>query len=642
MNTPLSAAFAQEASTAQTAEQLPISVYGDLPDVEMASLSESGSHVAVLTKVEGIRTILIIENQTELVVSWGVEDMKVRDIEWVGDDAILLVTSQTEDLSARFTTDKAEFFVGRVLSLVDNERSGLIFGNQRNLLDAIVGNYGIREIDGRYYGFYGAIELDRSSSQGFVFDHGRPYLYRVDFQDFSVNRMAGAAAVDEEKDWLIDANGQIAATLQLRTTSGNWRLRGPSGDEIASGTNPLARISLIGLGFDGSTVLLSERDEEGVEWYEVPLAGGERRPFLPGIGIRRLYFDDSTGHLIGYLQRGREDRVVFQDEAYEEKARQVRSAFSTVNMAMRDWTSDLEQVLVRTTGDQDSGTWFMVDIGAQRANAIAYERQAVGPEHVGAVSTFEFTASDGMAMDGILTLPPGREAKNLPVVVLPHGGPHSHDTETFDWWAQAYASRGYAVFQPNFRGSTGRSNAFTQAGFGQWGRKMQSDKSDGLAALAEAGIVDASRACIVGASYGGYAALAGVTLQQDIYRCAVAVAPVSDITDMYQQDYRASGGERTTKAALLDQLGPRNSWNDVSPLRYAEQADAPIMLIHGRDDIVVPFSHSAKMADALDDADKSHEMIALDGEDHWLSRSETRRQMLEAAVRFVEEHNPAD
>ena len=170
---------------------------------------------------------------------------------------------------------------------------------------------------------------------------------------------------------------------------------------------------------------------------------------------------------------------------------------------------------------------------------------------------------------------------------------------------------------------------------------MQTDISDGLAMLADKGIVDRDRACIVGASYGGYAALAGVTLQQGLYECAVAVAPVSDIAAMYNEDTRTAQN-RITKKRLLDQLGPRDRWDEVSPRRFADRADAPIMLIHGEDDTVVPFSHSDKMADALKDAGKSYELVRLEGEDHWLSLSSTRLQMLEAAVGFVERHNPAD
>ncbi len=152
----------------------------------------------------------------------------------------------------------------------------------------------------------------------------------------------------------------------------------------------------------------------------------------------------------------------------------------------------------------------------------------------------DYRASDGLALRGVLTLPPGRRPKALALVVLPHGGPEERDYPRFDWWAQAFASRGYAVFQPNFRGSSGYGVQFRNAGLGEWGRKMQTDISDGVADLAKKGIVDPKRACIVGGSYGGYAALAGVTVQQGLYRCAVSVAGVADLSDMLIYEHKAS------------------------------------------------------------------------------------------------------
>lgn len=179
-------------------------------------------------------------------------------------------------------------------------------------------------------------------------------------------------------------------------------------------------------------------------------------------------------------------------------------------------------------------------------------------------------------------------------------------------------------------------------GWGEWGGKMQTDISDGVAHLAEQGIIDPDRACIVGASYGGYAALAGVTLQQGIYQCAVSVNGIGDIWQMWRTENREAAGSRMFERSLRDQLGDSSTWNAISPREHAENADAPILLIHGRDDTVVEFQQSYKMADALDDHDKPHRLVELDGEDHWLSLPETRKRMLEETMAFVLEHNPAD
>ncbi len=336
------------------------------------------------------------------------------------------------------------------------------------------------------------------------------------------------------------------------------------------------------------------------------------------------------------------DEPVFFDPELQDRARMIRRAFSGRRARMVEWTADLGRAIVHTEGEGDSGTWYLVDIAARSARDIGYDRPLIRPSRVGPMSRVEYVAEDGLALAGILTLPPGREAVDLPLVVLPHGGPHLHDEIGFDWWAQAFASRGYAVFQPNFRGSTGRGEEFIRAGYGEWGRKMQTDISDGVAHLAAEGIIDPSRACIVGASYGGYAALAGVTVQQGLYRCAVSVAGISDISMMSRVENREAGRSGLFRRSLAEELGPRDEWRAISPRRQAERADAPILLIHGRDDTVVAYDQSRVMADALDDADKPYRFVELEGEDHWLSTSETRLQMLTEAVAFVQEHNPAD
>jgi len=146
----------------------------------------------------------------------------------------------------------------------------------------------------------------------------------------------------------------------------------------------------------------------------------------------------------------------------------------------------------------------------------------------------------------------------------------------------------------------------------------------------------------MGASYGGYAALAGVTLQQGLYQCSVAVAPVSDLKLRYNNLMRETNRDKMTRRVLLESMGDQSGYDEVSPRRFAAQADAPILLIHGKDDTVVEFVHSSKMADALKDAGKPYEFVILRDEDHWLSTAETRKQMLEEAMRFVQKYNPAD
>jgi dipeptidyl aminopeptidase/acylaminoacyl peptidase len=326
--------------------------------------------------------------------------------------------------------------------------------------------------------------------------------------------------------------------------------------------------------------------------------------------------------------------------------RSITTAFAGKRPQLVGWSDDMRQAIVHTEGAQDSGTYQLVDLDRRTAEIIGEAYPQITPERVGDIRIISYEASDGMRIPGYLTLPPGvTDPRNLPLVLLVHGGPASRDNYGFDWWAQAMASRGYAVLQANFRGSEGLGQAHLEAGYGQWGRKMQTDLSDGVRWLASQGLIDPTKVCIVGASYGGYAAMAGPTLDPGVYRCAVSVAGVSDLRRMvlWEAD---QGGRRDSPVVRYwnrfmgaDRLGDRDL-DPISPAKQAARADAPILLLHGRDDTVVPFEQSRVLAEALRAAGKPYEFIELSGEDHWLSRADTRQRMLTETVRFLQAHNP--
>jgi dipeptidyl aminopeptidase/acylaminoacyl peptidase len=176
---------------------------------------------------------------------------------------------------------------------------------------------------------------------------------------------------------------------------------------------------------------------------------------------------------------------------------------------------------------------------------------------------------------------------------------------------------------------------------------MQTDISDGVVNLAGQGLIDPKRACIVGASYGGYAALAGVTVQQGLYRCAVSYGGISDLNAFLFWLAPADSDDRTARARYERKfIGAKSNddpaLKDLSPARLAERADAPVLLIHGADDTVVPIAQSQQMQRALQKAGKPVDFVQLKGEDHWLSRDTSRKAMLEAAVAFVARYNPAE
>jgi dipeptidyl aminopeptidase/acylaminoacyl peptidase len=209
----------------------------------------------------------------------------------------------------------------------------------------------------------------------------------------------------------------------------------------------------------------------------------------------------------------------------------------------------------------------------------------------------------------------------------------------FDWWAAFLASRGYAVVQPNYRGSGGYGLTWENAGHGQWGGLMQTDVEDAIAPLARSGIIDASRVCIVGASYGGYAALAGATLTPDRYKCAVSVAGISDlvefVTQLEAQEGPESIGSDYERQSIGDRLHDGDHMRAMSPANLAARVQIPILLIHGSNDTVVPIEQSRLMRDRLMEAHKNVRYVELQSDDHWLSKGATRIQMLREVEAFL-------
>jgi len=628
-------------AAAQAAEPPPLATYGSLPGFDIASISPSGDRIAIVGAVEGARNLIVLDQAEKPLLIVPLENAKVRGVYWAGEDRVLVYKSDTARLGAGFTTERTELFTMVVVPL-NGEKMWAIFEREKMITGGVSRFLGIQERGGRFYGYFGGITLDGDFRTEAHLTSTSPVLYEVDLQDHKSRAIAPRGAEGLYRDWVLGPDGSVSATLDFDSRSGSWNVRNGSGQRIAEGSNPLGKVGLVGLGTVAGTTILSETDDEGGRhWFEIPLAGGERKEILADVALNEAFFDRVTNQLVGYETQGDFPAYSFSDPYRQKVAAAIVKAFPGLRANIEGWNDRFDHLLVMTEGPEDPQTWWVIDIKGRSSREIGHSYVLKGSE-VGPMRMVKYAAGDGTEIAGVLTLPPGRKAANLPVVIFPHGGPGARDYPGFDWWAQALASRGYAVLQPNFRGSTGYGAAFRRAGYGQWGRKMQSDVSDGLAYLAAQGIVDPKRACIMGASYGGYAALASVTLQQGLYRCAVAVAGVSDVAKMASIDLKESGYDETMKHGLKEELGDHKDLRPISPVNFAAKADAPVLLIHGKDDTVVPYGQSVAMAAALRAEKKPVEFVTLPGEDHWLSRGETRLAMLEAAVRFIVANNPPD
>jgi dipeptidyl aminopeptidase/acylaminoacyl peptidase len=275
--------------------------------------------------------------------------------------------------------------------------------------------------------------------------------------------------------------------------------------------------------------------------------------------------------------------------------------------------------------------YFLLDLERKALRKLGAIAPDLAQTPLSPMKSVKITARDGTTLPGYLTLPLGAEAKNLPMVVYPHGGPHARDSWGYDDMVQFMASRGYAVLQVNFRGSTGYGRAWYEAGLRQWGSVMVDDVNAATHWAVTQGIADPKRTCVVGWSFGGYAALMGAIREPDLYRCVASIAGVSDLRALRWQWKNYYGGSGT--ADFL--LGTDSEELETgSPLKSSNLIKAPVLLVHGKYDLQADVEQSTMMYRALGDK-KQRELVLIDGGDHSLSRYDARMVLLSKLEGFL-------
>jgi dipeptidyl aminopeptidase/acylaminoacyl peptidase len=353
------------------------------------------------------------------------------------------------------------------------------------------------------------------------------------------------------------------------------------------------------------------------------------------------WFSDRTDELVATAYEDDKTRLYFKDKAFEADYELLKKRLPGKEIRFRSGTNDERRFLVSAASDTEPGESYLFDRNSKKLTLQYRIFDKLPRQHLAEMKALRYKSSDGLEIPAYLTLPRGVPARNLPLVVLPHGGPWGRDTWGYDPLAQFLANRGYAVLQPNFRASTGYGKKFLDAGNNEWGQKMQDDLTWGVRHLVSEGIADPRRTGILGGSYGGYATLAGLAFTPDVYAAGVSIVGPSNLITLlesvppYWEAIRKMFKERMGDLSTPE---GRAQLERQSPLNSAHKIKAPLLVIQGANDPRVKKAESDQIVVALRERGFPVEYIVAPDEGHGFAKPVNNMATFAAAEKFLAKH----
>ena len=607
---------------------LPVEAFSRLPNLQAAQLSPDGQRLAVLMPVNGKVALVILPTESSSGIKPQVasaSDWDITNFFWKGDHQVLVFLTQTTFVVGTqpvATSHLLKFDIDtqKLLDMSQPRTSQLAHGNSGG------GHKVVYSFD--------LISPEPNDPDHILVSTGREAA-QLNINNLSIETtFTGPSQMGE---WFADSAGHIRAGMGYRSGVLNASTRGFYALNAAGGFDRFLskeafkgiRFLILGLAQDPSHLIVLSDHETG------RLAAYEYDPATQTY-LKTLASDDKydvgrplswNGQLVGVLA----PRTVYFDPDGAALQQMVDKALPDGRAIIRGMTPDRHFALVQVEAADKPTVLYKLTLGEKKKLAfIGSSYPELEGQALASVKKVHYQTRDGQPIEAILTMPAGVK-RPIAFVVMPHGGPTAEDSAVFDYWTQFLASRGYGVLQPNFRGSTGYGVAHLRAGYGQWAGVMQNDVDDGTKWLIDQHMADPARICIVGASYGGYSALVAATSRPDLYRCAAAYAPVTDVGDLVSRIELFNW-----KDDNLPVLGNADrSAAEISPARQAAKAAMPILLLHGEQDYTVPVDHSRKMEAALKAAGKPVDAVYYKDENHYLSLASTRQDVLSRLEAFL-------
>jgi dipeptidyl aminopeptidase/acylaminoacyl peptidase len=629
----------------------PIAAAFGAREIQQMSLSPDGKHVAMIVPTKGRGAVLRIADvvdgkmATPILSSSG-DPESLRDCRWSTNIRLvcnMVTTTQSQyglvSFSRAFVIDSAGGDI-RMLSARTNDRSLGIMQNGGSVIDwAADGAAGAVLMTRKFVPESQTGSMVASSADGLGVE-------RIDTTSLARRTIEPARAGAAE--YISDGRSTVRIVGMRGTSSSGYDRNRMSYSYRKPGDRSWLPLSqLVGqsgggdIGFDPHAVdpdlnvAYGFDDKDGRQaLYKVALDGSLKRDLVlarPDVDIDSLIRIGRQNRVVGASYATDRREVEFFDPALRTLAASLRKALPGQPLiTFVDASADETKLLLFAGSDVDPGRYYLLDRTTKKMGEVAPARFDLAKTTLASVKAITFRAADGTMIPGYLTLPAGSDGKNLPAIVMPHGGPGSRDEWGFDWLSQFFVARGFAVLQPNFRGSTGYGSAwFQKNGFQSW-RTAIGDVDDAGRWLVSQGIAAPDKLAIVGWSYGGYAALQSSVLDPGLFKAIVAIAPVTDLEALREESRNFTSFLRVDTF-----IGHGPHIQAGSPARNADKIKVPVLLFHGDLDRNVGIGESRLMASRLRGAGGKVELVEFHGLDHQLDDDVARTTMLTKADTFL-------
>lgn len=641
---PLAGAVAQQAQgAAQQLPAQPLSVFARNPQIELPRVNPDATAIAARIR-RGDEQVLAILSLTDANAAPQViardgdfgelNEVRVSNWRWIDSDNLLIW------ITARTDLDGQKVDSSRVLAFNRRTRQRTLLGWEGTFVRGSDVLWVSREGPPR-------ILLARLAAGRGTERLQNPEVIEVDVQ--TGQQRVVMRPHRSVTQWFADGDGNVRLGTSFDADTGRTTAlyrsdgSGPFRTIIRERQERYATLPVPQIFLPGEKALVTSRHEGRLGVYELDLNTMElgRKVF----GDPKFDIDGITSNREGNaLERVRVTRNAAEDVWFDPHMREVQAVLDDIVGRGNSRVVSVDRArknIVFFAGRADQrGAYYMFNTDTGQTRHIGWKDDTLRDARMNPVRTITYQARDGKSIDAVLTLPRKREHRALPLIVLPHGGPWARDLESWDLWAQPLAELGYEVVQPNFRGSSGFGKEWEAASDGNWGTSMQDDLDDSVRHLAAQGIVDAKRVCIMGWSYGGYAAARGAQRNPELYRCAIAGAGVFDLPRMitFDREYLGQYGSQYIGAAA-------SRLADVSPARHTSARWAPILIVHGAEDQRVPVAQARFLVERLRASGKvegrDFRYVEQPKNTHNLPFEADRLQWLEEAARWLAMHNPA-